>query len=60
MDHKIIIRINKILSDRYFKMCEKESYTMSKRIRKIMELDIILNEKDINIIKELEKIYEKN
>ena len=37
-------------------MCEKNGYTMSKRIRRIMELDNELNSLNLNSIKELEKI----
>ena len=54
-DNKIIIRIEKKLSDKYFDMCKNEGYTMSKRLRRIMELDIELNELNKNSIKELEK-----
>jgi hypothetical protein len=59
-ENKIIIRLEKDFSDNYFEMCKNEGYTMSKRIRRIMELDIILNKLNINIIKELEKNINKN
>jgi hypothetical protein len=59
-ENKIIIRLDKDFSDSYFNMCNKEGYTMSKRVRRIMELDITLNELNINSIKELEKIISYN
>jgi len=59
MENKIIIRINKNFSETYFEMCKNEGYTMSKRVRRIMEFDTKLNKKGINILKELEKIDEK-
>lgn len=55
-DKKIIIRLEKIFTEEYFNMCEKNGYTMSKRIRRIMELDNELNSLNLNSIKELEKI----
>jgi len=56
----IIIRVDKDFSDYYFEMCNKEGYTMSKRVRRFMELDKNLNNCEINSIKELEKILSKN
>jgi hypothetical protein len=55
-DKKIIIRLEKIFTEKYFNMCEKNGYTMSKRIRRLMELDNELNSLNLNSIKELEKI----
>lgn len=54
-ENKIIIRLEKNFSDNYFEMCKNEGYTMSKRVRRIMELDILLNKLGMNLIKELEK-----
>lgn len=59
-DNKIILRIDKNVSDEYFKMCDDEGYTMSKRVRRILELDIELFKLNINSIKVLEKIFNKN
>jgi len=39
----------------FLHMCKSEGYTMSKRVRRMMELDILLNKLNINGIKELEK-----
>jgi len=55
-DNKIILRIDKKFSDEYFKICNDEGYTMSKRVRRILELDVELFKLNINTIKELEKI----
>lgn len=55
-DKKIIIRLENSFTIEYFNMCEKNGYTMSKRIRRIMELDNELNSLNLNSIKELEKI----
>ena len=59
-DNKIILRIDKNVSDEYFKMCDDEGYTMSKRVRRILELDNELFKLNINSIKELEKIINNN
>lgn len=59
-DNKIIIRLEKEFSEQYFNMCKNEGYTMSKRIRRIMELDIISNELNKNLIKDIEKIIKSN
>jgi hypothetical protein len=59
-ENKIIIRLEKDFSDNYFEMCKNEGYTMSKRVRRIMELDIMLSKLNINSVKELEKIISYN
>ena len=58
-ENKIIIRLNKDFSDNYFEMCKNKGYTMSKRVRRIMELDNELFKLNINSIKELEKLVNK-
>lgn len=58
-ENKIIIRLDKNFSDEYFNMCKNEGYTMSKRVRRIMELDNKLNDLKINSIKELENLLNK-
>jgi len=59
-ENKIIIRLDKNLSDEYFNMCKNEGYTMSKRIRRFMELDNNLSKLELNSLKELEKILNNN
>lgn len=59
-EKKIIIRLNKNFSDDYFDMCKNEGYTMSKRVRRIMELDKELNEINLNSITELYKLIDNN
>ena len=56
-ENKIIIRLEKSFSDQFFDMCKNEGYTtMSKRVRRLMELDKELCKSNINSVKELEKI----
>ena len=52
-EKKIIIRLDKDFSDDYFEMCRSKGYTMSKRVRRIMELDIELNKLNINFIEKM-------
>jgi len=59
-ENKIIIRLDKNFSDEYFNMCKNEGYTMSKRVRRFMELDNKLDKLSLNSVKELEKILNKN
>ena len=59
-ENKIIIRLDKNFSEEYFDMCKNEGYTMSKRIRRFMELDNKLDKLSLNSVKELEKILNKN
>jgi len=59
-ENKIIIRLDKSLSDEYFNMCKNEGYTMSKRVRRFMELDNELDKLNLNSVKELEKLLNKN
>jgi len=56
----IRVRLDREFSNKYFEMCKNEGYTMSKRVRKIMELDLKLIKLNINSIKELEKIININ
>lgn len=60
MNECVIIRMTKEMSDAYFNMCEQEGFTLSKRVRKFIELDLKLNVSGINSIKELEKIINEN
>ena len=55
-ENKIIIRLNKDFSDNYFEMCKNKGYTMSKRVRRLMELDIELDKLNINSIEKLNNI----
>jgi hypothetical protein len=59
-ENKIIIRLDKSFSDEYFNMCKNEGYTMSKRVRRFMELDNELDKLSLNSVKELEKLLNKN
>jgi hypothetical protein len=59
-ENKIIIRLDKNFSDEYFNMCENEGYTMSKRVRRMMELDIEINKLNLNSITELYKLIGDN
>ena len=59
-ENKIIIRLDKSFSDEYFNMCKNEGYTMSKRVRRFMELDNKLDKLSLNSVKELEKLLNKN
>lgn len=49
-EKNLTIRISKELSDNYNKMCKKNGYTLSKRLRSLLELDIELAEKNKNLI----------
>jgi len=57
-ENKIIIRLDKKFSDDYFEMCKNKGYTMSKRVRRIMELDMELDKLNINSIEKLKNFYE--
>jgi len=59
-ENKIIIRLDKKFSDEYFNMCKNEGYTMSKRVRRFMELDNELDKLNLNSLKELENLLKKN
>lgn len=47
------IRVSKEFADEYKKMCENESYTLSKRVRKLMKLDLHFRNGGKDIIKEI-------
>lgn len=55
-ENKIIIRLEKDFSDNYFEMCKNKGYTMSKRVRRLMELDIELDKLNVNSIEKLKNI----
>ena len=57
---KVIIRTEEDFMAEYFKMCDNMGYTMSKRIRRFMELDKNLNDLNLNLIIEIEKIIKQN
>ena len=57
-ENKIIIRLDKKFSDEYFEMCNNKGYTMSKRVRRMMEIDMELDKLNINIIEKLKNFYE--
>ena len=58
-DKNLTIRISKELSDKYKYMCDKNGYTLSKRLRMLLEYDIKLSEQGINLITIIQKDLKK-
>lgn len=51
----LTIRLSDELSDNYKKMCDQNGYTLSKRLRSLLECDIKLSEQGINLISSVQK-----